>query len=278
MKLSVDNQCITLDDKYIMKDTYLYLLLHTEISVEMKDDCIILSDIDINELYIYINYLQGDNTFEMTEELSLFFNYMGHVNDYDLPIDYWKCILLDQRDNTCIHRYLYLDLRRDVYIFDMDLYHEYKEEYLNKILLTEERLILPGINLDDTQEMIDDAIRKDVRNNASVNVTDYTVYMSILSLYSRFEEIRPLLEFIYPNETDKVCNSLVDMLIFKDIKNKYDLLLEYSDGTLQCRRYDLLLLLRARGCILYDYDDLPYIPHVNALSELLQSYQRLRKS
>lgn len=280
MKFSVDNQCITLDDNYIMKDTYLYTLLNTEIPLEMKDDCILLSDIDINHLTTYINYLQGDNTFEMTEELSLFFNYMGHVNDYDLPIDYWKCILLDQRDNTCIHRYSYLDLERDVYVFDIDCYNEYRHIYLNKIISKEKKLILPGINLDDTQEIIDNAIRKDIREHDSENAICEPEYLSVASFYSRMEEIKPLIEFIYPNKTDRVCNYLSDVLLYKNIKDKYDLIIEYSEeisSPLECYELHILLLLRARGCIIrdsYEYTRSAHIPPIcHTLSEFLQ-YRR----
>lgn len=90
-----------IEDKYAGYSPYLSLIEDTEVGVDVDEDGAIL--IDYHEpllLEQYLKFLEGEDFF-MTEEVALVFQFMGHRNDMEYPIDFWKIKLQDNwiRDN-----------------------------------------------------------------------------------------------------------------------------------------------------------------------------------
>lgn len=88
-------------DEYISSNVYslLKVILNTNVGVTIDiDGYIILDDIPSNAFKSYITYLSFGIDFEWNEEIAQWFNYLGHNNEYDYPLDYWKVKLIDDHD------------------------------------------------------------------------------------------------------------------------------------------------------------------------------------
>ena len=80
-------------------------MMHTEVSVDKineDDRTIYLLDVDPNLFQSYVDWLEGKVNFEWNEQVAELFDYMGHVNWYHYPLDYWKIKLIDMHTPTLI--------------------------------------------------------------------------------------------------------------------------------------------------------------------------------
>lgn len=108
MKFIIRGVSFAVEDKYVEYSPFLRTLRDTDVRVEKDGDAYIV-DVDPVSFQEYVAFLRGED-FKMDEEVMELFDFMGHHNDMEYPIDYWKVKLFDNwvRDN-----FYRLDLCKD---------------------------------------------------------------------------------------------------------------------------------------------------------------------
>jgi len=100
---------VYIDAKYLHFSPYLYGQYHINERLEKESDPIIIEDVYDDDLLNYLSFLKGEE-FAMDERAESFFDYMGHCNTMEYPLDYWKVKL---RSRWIRHNFYRLELWRD---------------------------------------------------------------------------------------------------------------------------------------------------------------------
>lgn len=95
-----------IENSALPKGGYLYLLLNSDIGADMEGDYYLL-DVDAEDFIEYYKFLEYRLDFEVREDL---FDFMGHPNILNYPLDFWKVKLLDDRI-----RNTWYDFQKDKY-------------------------------------------------------------------------------------------------------------------------------------------------------------------
>jgi len=99
MLLCAENVIISLDDKFVFYSPFLSTMIGSGIGIEKVDDAVKI-EVKPEILQTYIDFLSGKD-FTLTHDAADFFDFMGHSNEMEYPIEYWAVKLHDNwiRDN-----------------------------------------------------------------------------------------------------------------------------------------------------------------------------------
>ncbi len=111
MKIRSEDQVIDIEDKYISYSPFLDTIANTDVGVDVDEEGAIIIDQPASVIKEYASFLRGDE-FSMDEEVASFFEFMGHSNNMEYPLDYWKIKL---QDNWTRDNFYRLDLVSDPY-------------------------------------------------------------------------------------------------------------------------------------------------------------------
>jgi len=100
---------VDIDTKYLHFSPYLYGQYHMNERLEKESDPITIDEVDDHDLLNYLSFLTGEE-FTMDERAESFFDFMGHCNTMEYPLDYWKVKL---RSRWIRHNFYRLELWRD---------------------------------------------------------------------------------------------------------------------------------------------------------------------
>jgi len=100
---------VDIDAKYLEFSPYLYAQYDMNERVGNKNDVLTIEDVYDDDLLNYLSFLKGEE-FIMDEKAESFFDYMGHPNTLQYPLDYWKVKL---RSRWIRHNFYRLELWRD---------------------------------------------------------------------------------------------------------------------------------------------------------------------
>jgi len=106
MYLISQGNAFQIDDQYTSYSPYLSVLKSTKNHIATQDiegiQYYMLDDLDMDPIHIeaYLRFLRGEE-FKMDQNTAHLFDYMGHHNELEYPIDFWKVKLEDTwiRDN-----------------------------------------------------------------------------------------------------------------------------------------------------------------------------------
>lgn len=82
----------------ISHDSLLRVISGTEVGLDMDEEYIILDNIPKDAFRAYVSYLNFNVDFEFNKNIAVWFDYLGHHNIYEYPLDYWKIKLIDEHD------------------------------------------------------------------------------------------------------------------------------------------------------------------------------------
>lgn len=119
MKFKVHNRVFYIEDKYVAYSPYLSTLVNTQLEVDKDRGIPIVTQVDIPTFIAYIRFLEGKD-FHFNRHIERFFDYMGHVNIMQYPLDYWKVKL---QDNWIRDNFYRLELYKDPYYGLVDISH-----------------------------------------------------------------------------------------------------------------------------------------------------------
>lgn len=111
MRVSVDSLSFEIDDKLASYSPLLRTMMTTENSTFEKEGDAFVIDTYVHVFLEYLKFLLYED-FEMTKEVEWLFDYMGHPNTLQYPLDYWKIKL---RDNWLRDMYEKMELWHDPY-------------------------------------------------------------------------------------------------------------------------------------------------------------------
>jgi len=98
MKILLDSIVFEVDDALLSPGSLLHTLLHTKITnVEKEGDAFVISDVTIEGMVSYLDFLNFRTDFEWNETIASDFDYLGHSNLLQYPLDFWKVKLIDDR-------------------------------------------------------------------------------------------------------------------------------------------------------------------------------------
>lgn len=189
-----------IQDDAIPKTSLLRVMLDTNVGITKDNNgYIILDDVPSNAFKAYVSFLSFNVNFEWNEDIAGWFDYLGHNNKYEYPLDYWKIKLIDEHDVE--FRYL-SDIDRIQYLVG-DNAIEFIEKYATKI-------DNGMINVYGNNTLDDDVPR--------IYYTEEFVIARYISIYTYFSGT---IWFDY----DKVYNDeYISILLWEVINNNFKLL------------------------------------------------------
>jgi len=110
MILSAQGTSMGIDDVYVEYSPFLSMMKSTSLQVEMENGAYVI-DVEPYVLSEYIQFLQGLDFF-MDANVAMFFDYMGHHNQMNYPLDYW---MIKLKDNWIRDSFYKLKLCEDPY-------------------------------------------------------------------------------------------------------------------------------------------------------------------
>jgi len=100
---------VDIDAKYLDFSPYLYAQYDMNERVGNNNDVLTIEDVYDDDLLNYLSFLKGGE-FVMDEKAESFFDFMGHSNTLQYPLDYWKVKL---RSRWIRYNFYRLELWRD---------------------------------------------------------------------------------------------------------------------------------------------------------------------